>query len=71
MMTHFLKKLLHAGVHIEDATRRTWERMSRPFLSKAEAARRASWKCETLKRQEMEAERLDRLRNPRNYEGKL
>ena len=71
MMTHYLKKLLHAGAHLEDATRRTWERMSRPFLSKAEAARRASGRFEVLKRQEMEAERLDRLRNPRDYEGKF
>jgi hypothetical protein len=32
--------------------------------------RRTSGRFEALKRQEQEAERLDRLRNPRDYQGK-
>ena len=37
---------------------------------RAAVARRASGQFEALKRKEQEAERLDRLRNPRNYEGR-
>ena len=70
MMTPFQKKMLRAGVNIEAVTRRAWEGVGRLFLSKAAAAQRASGRFEALKRRELEAERLDRLRNPGNYQGK-
>ena len=70
MMTPFQKKMLRAGVNFEAVTRRAWEGVGRLFLSKAAAARRASGRFEALKRREDEAERLDRLRNPRDYQGK-
>lgn len=69
-MIPFRKPLLHAGVKIEKVIRRGCEGLGRLFLSKAEVARRAAGKFELLKRQELEIERLDRLRNPRDYEGK-
>ena len=49
---------------------RLWESIELLFLSKDEVAKRASGKLETLKRKDLEAERIDRLRNPRNYQGK-
>ncbi len=69
-MAPFQKKMLRAGVQVETVTRRAWEGIGRLFLSKAAAARRASGKFEALQRRELEAERLDRLRNPRDYQGK-
>ena len=70
MMTPFLQKLLRTGVKIETVIKRVWERIARLFLSQAEEARRVSGRFEALKRREMEAERLDRLRNPSDYQGK-
>ena len=70
MMTSFQQKLLRAGVNIEAVARRVWDIVGRLFLSKAAVARRASGQFEALKRKEQEAERLDRLRNPRDYEGR-
>jgi hypothetical protein len=49
---------------------RVWERIELPFLFKDEVAWRASGKLETRKRKDLEAERIDRLTNPRNYQGK-
>ena len=46
------------------------KRIGTAFLSKTENARRASGRSEALKREEMEAERLDRLRHPSNYQGR-
>ena len=69
-MTPFRQKLLRAGVNLEAVTRRAWNGLGRLFLSKAAATRRASGRFEALKRREQEAERLDRLRNPRDYQGK-
>ena len=69
-MTPFRQKLLRAGVSIEAVTRRAWDGLGRLFHSKEAAARRTSGRFEALQRQEQEAERLDRLRNPRDYEGK-
>ena len=39
-------------------------------LSKTTLARRALLRTEARERQEKEAERLDRLRNPGNYRGR-
>jgi hypothetical protein len=69
-MTRFLHRVLRTGVIVAAVLGRLWERIELPFLSKAEAARRASGKLETLKRKDLEAERIDRLTNPRNYQGK-
>jgi len=66
-MTPFL---LRARVIATTALRRLWERIELPFLSKDEIARRTSGKFETLRRKDLEAERIDRLTNPRNYQGK-
>jgi hypothetical protein len=57
-------------VIVATALGRLWERIQLPFLSRDEVAKRASGKLETLKRKDLEAERIDRLRNPRNYQGK-
>jgi len=62
--------MLRARLVVATALRRLWERIELPFLSKDEIAKRTSGKFETLKRKDLEAERLDRLRNPRNYQGK-
>ncbi|MEY2409458.1 MAG: hypothetical protein QOF48_2128 [Verrucomicrobiota bacterium] len=69
-MTPIFQKLLGAGVQLEALIRRTAHGIGGLFVSKAETARRASGRFEALQRRELEAERLDRLRNPRNYEGK-
>jgi hypothetical protein len=69
-MTPLLEKILRAGRAIAAALARFRERTELIFLSKRENARRASGRVETLKRKEMEAERLDRLRNPSNYQGR-
>jgi hypothetical protein len=69
-MIPFLHRVLRTGVIVATALGRLWERIELSFLSKAEVARRASGKIETLKRKDLEAERLDRLRNPRNYQGR-
>ena len=69
-MTPLLRGLLHAGVIVSAVFARVWQTFERLFYSKAEAARRASGRFETLKRKVMEAERLDRLRNPGNYRGR-
>jgi hypothetical protein len=69
-MTPLLEKILRAGRAIATALARFLERTELIFLSKRENARRASGRVETLKRKEMEAERLDRLRNPSNYQGR-
>ena len=50
--------------------KRAWRRIEFLFLSKHEIARRSSVLRETLSRKEVETERLDRLRNPRNYQGR-
>ena len=69
-MTPFLNKLLRAGGIIAAALARFRKGAELIFLSKRENARRASGRSETLKGEEQEAERLDRLRNPRNYQGR-
>jgi hypothetical protein len=69
-MTPFLDKMLRSGATIATALDRGWERIKRFFPSNEEVARRAAEKLETLERREMEAERIDRLTNPSNYQGK-
>ena len=69
-MTPFLDKIFRAGGTIVTALARFRERVELVFLSKRENARRAAGTLEALKRKEMEAERLDRLRNPSNYQGR-
>ncbi len=69
-MTTFHQRVLRAGVIVAAVIRRVGEGLQRLFLSKTEVARRAAEKFETLARQKMETERLDRLRNPRNYQGR-
>jgi len=69
-MTPFLKKIFDAGGTIPAALARFRKRAGLLFLSRHENAMRASGSVETLKRKDAEAERLDRLRNPRNYQGR-
>ena len=69
-MNSFFQKLLHLGVGIETLLKRVPQSIERLFLSKDEAGRRDTGRLETLQRRELEAERLDRLRNPGDYEGK-
>jgi hypothetical protein len=49
---------------------RAVEKLGSLVLSKSTVARRALLRTETRERDAMEAERLDRLRNPRDYQGK-
>jgi len=69
-MTRLLEKILGAVRIIAGALGRFRDRIDMIFLSKREHARRASGRLGTRKRKEMEAERLDRLRNPSNYQGR-
>jgi hypothetical protein len=69
-MRPFLRIVLYSAVIVATGFARAWERIRVVFLSKDEVATRASGRIETLKRIEMETERLDRLRNPRDYQGR-
>ena len=69
-MTRFFRRVLEVGVIVAAVFARVWERIERLFRSKADVARRASGRVEALKRREMEVERLDRLRHPRDYQGR-
>jgi len=69
-MNSYSSKMLRAGVKVEAALRWTMGKIERLYRSKAEIARRASGRMTALLRREQEAERLDRLRNPRNYQGR-
>ncbi len=51
-------------------SRRVLEKLGRLFLSEATNARRALLRTEAHERKVNEAERLDRLRNPRDYQGR-
>jgi hypothetical protein len=68
-MTRFFGKILGAVAKIATALARFRPVIGRIFLSKRENARRASGRFEALKREEIEAERIDRLRNPSKYQG--
>ena len=52
------------------ALARGWDRFQLFFLSKAGADQRTSERFALLKKKEMEIERLDRLRNPSDYQGR-
>ena len=69
-MNSFFQTLFHLGVRIETLLKRASQGIERLFLSKDEAGRRDTGRLETIQRREFEAERLDRLRNPGDYEGK-
>jgi len=69
-MTPFFEKMLRFYVTIATVLGRVRERIELVFSSKKEVARRTVEKFETLHRKEMEAERIDRLVNPRDYQGK-
>jgi len=69
-MTRFFRRVLEVGVIVAAVFARVWERIERLFRSKADVARRASGRVEALKRREREVERLDRLRHPRDYQGR-
>jgi hypothetical protein len=69
-MNPFFRTVLRVAAAVETALKQASEKIARLFLSKAEAARRTNGKFEVLKRKELEAERLDRLRNPHNYQGR-
>jgi hypothetical protein len=69
-VTPFLKRIHRAGGKIATGLARLQEIIELMFLSKREKARRASGRSESLKRREIEAERIDRLRNPSKYQGR-
>ena len=69
-MKSFYRIVLRTALMVATVLGRAWERIQAFFLSKDSMAQRASGRFETLKRTEMEAERLDRLRNPRDYQGR-
>jgi len=63
--------MIHAFIRsVVDSLTRGWGRVQLFFLSKAGANKRNSGKVATLKHKEMEAERVDRLRNPSDYQGR-
>ena len=49
---------------------RAIEKLGNLALSKRSMTRRVLLRTEAREREAMEAERLDRLRNPRDYQGK-
>jgi hypothetical protein len=66
-MTPLLEQILRAGRAVAAALAWLQERI---FTSKYEQARRITGRSEMLKRAEFEADRIDRLRNPGNYQGR-
>ena len=69
-MIRIFDKICRVAGIIADALAQLWERAGLMFLSKRENAKRTSGRVEARKRKEMEDERLDRLRNPSNYQGR-
>lgn len=69
-MTPFFRKVMLSGVIVSAFFIRLFERIERRFRSKAHMAQRATGRFEALKRKEREIERLDRLRNPSDYQGR-
>jgi hypothetical protein len=69
-MNPLLRGMLRFGVIVTALFKRVWERIE-PFVrTQAQVAKRAPGRFEALKRKEMELERLDRLRNPSDYQGR-
>lgn len=62
--------VIHVGGIVAAVAQRMWTTLERLFRSKADVARRTAGRCEARQRREREIERLDRLRNPRDYEGR-
>ena len=52
------------------ALHRAWEKLGALLLSKSTLARRAVLRSEARERETNEADRLDRLRRPRDYQGR-
>ena len=69
-MTPLLRQMLQVRVALTAVVQRGWTSLERLFCSKAQVAQRAAGRSEARKRQEMEVDRLDRLRNPGNYRGR-
>jgi hypothetical protein len=69
-MTRLFDKILRAIGKSATALSRFRQATGLIFLSKRENARRALGRVETLQREEKEAERIDRLRNPSHYQGR-
>lgn len=69
-MMPFFRKVLHLGVILSSVCGGAWKIIEPLFRSKAEIAMQAAGRFESLKRKEQEIERLDRLRNPSNYQGR-
>jgi len=67
-MTPFLEKILGRGRAIATALTRFRKRVGQALLSKDENAMRAPASLSARAQKAKEAERLDRLRNPRNYQ---
>ena len=65
-----LHALFRAVARFFAALTRGWAKVRLLFLSGSGAEKRASGKFATLQEREMEAERLDRLRNPGDYQGR-
>ena len=61
-----LQPLLRLRTAIATLLQQAWAAVAGCFLSKDQADRRSA----TRLRAKLEAERLDRLRNPRDYRGK-
>ena len=68
--TTMLPTLIRSALNLLPALARGWDKVELFFLSKAGADQRTSERFAALQRKEMEAERLDRLRNPSNYQGR-
>jgi hypothetical protein len=56
--------------HFIDEILRVVKKLGSLFLSKSELTRRAMLRNVARERKANEAERLDRLRNPRDYQGR-
>jgi len=69
-MIPFLEKIFGHGGAIATALTRFRKRAGQALLSKDESAMRASVSLSMRERKAKEVERLDRLRNPRNYQGR-
>ena len=68
--TTMLHAIIRSAANLLTALVRGWDKSKLFFLSKAGIDKRASVTFTALQRKEMEAERLDRLRNPSNYQGR-
>jgi len=69
-MTPYFEKIFRAGGTIATALARFRKSAGLTSLSKNENTMRTSVSLATRDRKVKEAERLDRLRNPRNYQGR-